>query len=98
MMRLRVYQTTDNPRKDVSCIQDLCPWVLHFHVLTLTRLGTRRGQEARAAVVVESLCLLVWRRCNRLCPNKSAGPLRLFTGRNRVGFWRRSCASSEIWI
>src|ERR1700730_12457167 len=47
---------------------------------------------------VEPLRLLVWRRCRRLCPNNSAGPLRLFTDRNPAGFWRRWCVSSEIWI
>src|SRR5208282_2523700 len=46
---------------------------------------------------VEPLRLLVWHTC-RLCPNNSAAPSRLFTDRNRAGFWRRSCASSEIWI
>src|SRR5262244_3343807 len=54
------------------------------------------GKPERSCVA--PLRLLVWRRCRRLCPNNSAGPLRLFTDRNRAGFWRRSCASSEIWI
>jgi hypothetical protein len=31
--------------------------------------------------------------------DKNVGELLdLFTDRNRAGFWRRSCASSEIWI
>jgi hypothetical protein len=38
---------------------------------------------------VELLRLLVWRKC-RMCPNHSAGPLRLFTDRNPAGFWRLS--------
>jgi hypothetical protein len=54
------------------------------------------GKPERSCV--EPFRLLVWRRCRRLCANRSAGPFRLFTGRNRAGFWQRSCASSEIWI
>lgn len=42
---------------------------------------------------VEPFYLLVWRGCRR-CPNSSAEPLRLFTDRNRAGYWRRWCAKS----
>src|SRR5512146_2810055 len=66
----------------------------HFQTSIETELWVGEGERSCA----EPLRLLVWRKCRRLRPNNSAGPLRRFTDRNRAGFWRRSCASWEIWI
>ena len=82
--------------RDKRVYEDIghCPFVNHLR-------STQWGAELCPGEVRAQLCqaarLLVWRRC-RLCPNNSAGPLKLFTGRNQDGFWRRSCTCWEIWI
>jgi hypothetical protein len=43
-------------------------------------VGEARVQLCRAVPFA------IWHRCRRLCPNNSAGPLRLFTDRNPAGF------------
>ena len=83
---------------------NICVSTRPYAVVPLQTLDQRSGGPLKCGQgklersCVEPLRLLAWRRCRRPCPNTSARPLRPFTGRNRVGFWRRWCASSEIWI
>ena len=88
----------------LNAIVTRCAFTGTYAVLPLQTLDQRNGglmncgQGKPERSCVEPFRLLVWRRCRRLCLNRSAEPWRRFTARNRAGYCRRSCAFWETWI